>query len=155
MAAAMDEAKSDQYERNHLAGKLAMVELHVLDLKDRLSKETARSAELQATLADVRKKHEETERKVMSELERARTEKMNQSAMVEELLEELTNVQKDVGEKEEVIAVMMKRSNIDRQEREEMLHQLAVTKAKWKAAETKKDRWKRLAEERARNVPAG
>jgi DNA repair exonuclease SbcCD ATPase subunit len=155
MAAAMDEAKSDQHERNHLAGKLAMVELHVLDLKDRLSKETARSAELQATVADVRKKHEETERKAMSELERARTEKMNQSAMVEELLEELTNVQKDVGEKEEVIAVMMKRSNVDRQEREEMLHQLAVTKAKRKAAETEKDRWKRLAEERARNVPAG
>lgn len=162
MAAAMDEARSDQHERNQLAGKLAMVELRVLDLKDKLSKETAKNAELQMAIADVTRKHEETENKLMSDLKSVKREiesitaaKMNQNAMIEELLEELTNLQKDVGDKEEVIAVLMKRSNIDRQEREELLHQLASAKTKRKAVETEKDRWKRLAEERARNVPAG
>ncbi|KAG0587963.1 hypothetical protein KC19_2G205000 [Ceratodon purpureus] len=165
MAAAMDEARSDQHERNQLAGKLAMVELCLLDHKDKLSKETAKSADLQVTIAGVNRKHEETEHKLMcamSELESAKREiesitaaKMNQNAMIEELLEELTDLQKDVGDKEEIIAVLMKRSNIDRKEREELLHQLAHAKTKRKAAETEKDRWKRLAEERARNVPVG
>lgn len=165
MAAAMDEARSDQHERNQLAGKLAMVELCASDLKEKLSKEMARTGELQVTIADVTQRNEETERKLTcaaTELESAKREaeavsaaKMNQNAMIEELLEELTNSRKDVDDKEEIIAVLMKRSNIDRQEREQLLHQLAHAKSKRKAAETEKDRWKRLAEERARNVPAG
>ena len=165
LAAAMDEARSDQHERNQLAGKLTMVELCLLDHKDKLSKETAKNAELQMVIADVTRMHEEAENELMcamSDLESSKREiesvfaaKMNQNAMIEELLEELTNLQKDVGDKEEVIAVLMKRSNIDRQEREELLHQLALAKSKRKALETEKDRWKRLAEERARNVPVG
>lgn len=164
VAAAMDEARSDQHERNQLAGKFAMVEMCVLDLRDKLSKETAKNDELQSAIADVTRKHEEAEIKLMcamSDLDSVRREiesisaaKMNQDAMVEVLLDDVKNLRKDVDDKEEVIAVLMKRSNIDRQEREELLHQLAQNKAKRKSAETEKDRWKRLAEERARTAPA-
>ncbi|KAG0571155.1 hypothetical protein KC19_6G215300 [Ceratodon purpureus] len=165
MGQAMQEARADQHERNQLAGKLAMVELCVSDLKEKLSREMAKNAELQEVIADVRRKHEETENKLMcamSELDTGRREmesvsaaKMNQNAIIEELLDNLKLLQKDVNEKEEVIAALMKKSNTERKEREELFNHLAQTKSKRKAAETEKDRWKRLAEERARNmVPA-
>lgn len=155
MTTAMEEARADQREREQLAGKL-----------EKLSKEMAKNAELHEVLANVRRKHEETENKLrcaMSELDNGRREmesvsaaKMNQNAIIEELLDNLKSLQKDVNGKEEVISILMKRSNTDRKEREELLQQLAQEKSKRKATEAEKDRWKRLAEERARNmVPAG
>lgn len=166
MAQATQEARADQHERNQLAGKLAMVELCISDLKEKLSKEMAKNAELQEVLADVRRKHEETETQLMcamSELDSGRREmesvyaaKINQNAIIEELLDNLKNLQKDVNEKEDVIAALVKKSSTERKEREEILHHLSQTKSKRKAVEAEKDRWKRLAEERARNiVPAG
>ena len=165
IAQARQEVRTDQHERNQLAGKLAMVELCVSDLKEKLLKEMAKNAELQEVIADVRRKHEDTENKLlyaMSELDSGRREmesisaaKMNQNAIIEELLDNLKILQNDVNEKEEVIAALMKKSNTERKEREELLHHLAEMKSKRKAAEAEKDRWKRLAEERARNmVPA-
>jgi len=75
--------------------------------------------------------------------------------VIEELWDDLTLLQKDVDEKEEVIAVLLKRASIDREEKEDLSMHLAQAKSKRKAAEAEKDRWKRLAEERARIVPIG
>lgn len=155
IASAMEEAQADQHERDQLAAKL-----------DKLSKEVEKNAELQEALANVMRKNEEMENRLrcaMSELRNEKRDmesiseaKMNQNAIIEELLDNLKSLQSDVNEKEEVISVLMKRSNKDRKEKEEHLQQLAQAKAKRKAAEAEKDRWKRLAEERARNmVPAG
>lgn len=165
MTAAMDESRADQHDCIQISGKLAMLELCVSDLKGKLSKEMARNAELQEVIADVKRKHEEAEINLMcakSDHDRARSEiesisaaKLNQNAIIEELLESLTCLQKEVNDKEEVIAVLMKRTNTDRREKEELLRELSHAKAKRKSADTEKDRWKRLAEERARIVPAG
>lgn len=126
--------QADQHERTQLAAKL--------------ENQVAKNGELQEALADVRRKYHETENK----MESISVAKMNQNAIIEELLDNLKTLQKDVNEKEEVISVLMKRSSKE----EELLQQLAQEKSKRKAAEAEKDRWKRLAEERARNmVPAG
>ena len=165
MIATMEEARSDQHERNQLAGKLAMVELLVADLKEKLSNETAKKDELSELMTDVKGKQEEAESKLavaMLDLENARREiesltatKNDQNAVIEELWDDLTLLQKDVDEKEEVIAVLLKRASVDREEKEDLSMHLSQAKSKRKAAEAEKDRWKRLAEERARIVPIG
>ncbi|XP_024393565.1 uncharacterized protein [Physcomitrium patens] len=165
LAAASDEARSDQRERNQLAGKLAMMESCVSNLKEKISKETAKNRELQAVIADISDKHEEAERmlkcatadlaSMTGEVKSMSEANVKKNVMVEELSDDLLKLQKDIDDKEEVISVILKKSDIDRKEREDLLLELAHVKSKRKAAEYEKDRWKRLAEERARTCSSG
>ncbi len=150
MMTAMEEAQSEEHERNALAAKLAIAESIAAELSEKLSSELADAMRQRVVLQDLKTKQQETEReliKALEELQNARTE-----------LTHIAVVRKEVEDKEEVISAMLRRASREKEDKDELAKELALSEVKRKYAENLMHRWKSLAaaeeeEERGRRRP--
>jgi hypothetical protein len=158
MMRAIEEAQSEEQERNELAGKLVKAEAIAAELRERIATDDSnKRQQQQAFMAQIAAKHQETERKLEAALEHLEKAKadivavtQNRDATIAKLLLDLATLQKDLDDKEEVIRVMLLRASIEREEKEELAREVSHSKALRKQAESEKERWKRLADERGR-----
>ncbi|CAM6012681.1 unnamed protein product [Sphagnum balticum] len=148
-----------------LAGKLSTAEIDASELRKKLATVISNSMKHLAAVADATAKHEEMENKLVNatkemevmrrDLESAASAKRTQNTIIEELLSDVMTIQKDLIEKEEILAVTLTRASIDREEKHNLEKELVYAKRKRKAVEVEKDRWKRLAEERRHTSSSG
>jgi hypothetical protein len=158
MMRAIEEAQSEEQERNELAGKLVKAEAIAAELRERIATDDSnKRQQQQAFMAQIAAKQQETERKLEAALEHLEKAKadivavtQNRDATIAKLLLDLATLQKDLDDKEEVIRVMLLRASIEREEKEELAREVSQSKALRKQAESEKERWKRLADERGR-----
>lgn len=143
-----------------LAAKLSTAEIDASELRKKLATVISNSMKHLAAVADATAKYEEMENKLVNatkemevmqrDLESAASAKRSQNTIIEELLSDVMTIQKDLIEKEEILAVTLTRASLDREEKHNLEKELVYAKRKMKAVEVEKDRWKRLAEERHR-----
>jgi chromosome segregation ATPase len=148
-----------------LAGKLSTAEIDASELRKKLATVISNSVKHLAAVADATAKHEEMENKLVNatkemevmqrDLESAASAKRTQNTIIEELLSDVMTIQKDLIEKEEILAVTLTRASIDREEKHNLEKELVYAKRKRKAVEVEKERWKRLAEERRHTSSSG
>lgn len=147
---AMEEAQSEEHERNALAAKLAIAESIAAELSEKLSSELADAMRQRVVLQDFKTKQQETEReliKALEELQNARAE-----------LTHIAVVRKELEDKEEVISAMLRRASREKEEKDDLAKELALSEVKRKHAENLMHRWKSVAaaeeeEERGRRRP--
>jgi hypothetical protein len=137
MMTAMEEVQSEEHERNALAAKLAIAESIAAELSEELSSELADAMRQRIVLQDLKTKQQETEReliKALEELQNARTE-----------LTHMAVVRKEVEDKEEVISAMLRRASREKEEKDDLAKELALSEVKRKHAENLMHRWKSVA----------
>lgn len=137
MMTAMEEAQSEEHERNALAAKLAIAESIAAELSEKLSSELADAMRQRVVLQDLKTKQQETEReliKALEEIQNARTE-----------LTHIAVVRKEVEDKEEVISAMLRRASREKEEKDLLAKELALSEVKRKHAESLMHRWKSVA----------
>ena len=157
---AMEEAQSEEHELNELTSRLSIAEALAAELSEKLAKEVTISANRELLVAQITADQQSTNSKLVSvreELEITRThlESLgaatdNHTATSEKLLSEMASLQQDVEDKEEVIATMLMRATIEREEKEDLAEELAQIKCNRNSAEGEIDRWNALVEERGR-----
>jgi hypothetical protein len=157
MMTAMEDAQSEEHERNEVAEKLVKAEAIATELRVKIAIEDSNRMQQQAFIAEIAAKQQETERQletVLESLEKAKADiavvTENHAATIEKLSHDLSTLQEDLDDKEEVIRVMLRRASVEREEREALARELSQSTTLRKQRESEKERWKRLAEERAR-----
>lgn len=167
--ATMEEAKAEQQEKNALAGKLAIVDGVVTELREKIAyaveereqaiahaveKHEASVVELKAQQSWLEQKSSqafEDLKAAQSEICRLTAERKRYDELFGRLTSELNKLEEEVRDKDELISAMLKKTNANAEERHELERELAVTKAKHMHAEREKETWKRLVEEKTRS----
>ncbi|ERN14063.1 hypothetical protein AMTRI_Chr01g133620 [Amborella trichopoda] len=74
-------------------------------------------------------------------------------AMVQKLSEEILRMQKEADQKDKVVSAMLRKSKLDTGEKQKLLKDLKILKAKRKQAELETERWRDLYESKVRPIP--
>lgn len=82
------------------------------------------------------------------ELEELSEKKEEAVAMVDKLSDEILKLQKDAEQKDKILSAMLRKSKIDSAEKQMLLKEVKISKAKKKQAEMEMDRWRSLCESR-------
>ncbi|KAJ0986135.1 hypothetical protein J5N97_004491 [Dioscorea zingiberensis] len=82
------------------------------------------------------------------ELEEAAEQKEEAAAMVDKLSDEILKLQKDAEQKDKILSAMLRKSKIDSAEKQMLLKEVKISKAKKKQAEMESDRWRSMCESR-------
>lgn len=80
------------------------------------------------------------------ELEEVFEQKEEAAAMVEKLSEEFVKVQKDAEQKGKIVSAMLRKAKHDTAEKQALLKEVKITRAKKKQAELEAERWKSMLE---------
>ncbi|XP_020594300.1 interaptin [Phalaenopsis equestris] len=80
------------------------------------------------------------------ELEEVFEQKEEAAAMLEKLSEEFVKVQKDAEQKGKIVSAMLRKAKHDTAEKQALLKELKITRAKKKQAELEAERWKSACE---------
>ncbi|KAL0921230.1 hypothetical protein M5K25_008286 [Dendrobium thyrsiflorum] len=80
------------------------------------------------------------------EIEEVFEQKEEAAAMVEKLSEEFVKVQKDAEQKGKIVSAMLRKAKHDTAEKQALLKEVKITRAKKKQAELEAERWKSMLE---------
>lgn len=166
MMATVEAAEAERQGRNELQQKYSRAEAMVEDLKEKLSKETEeREAEFRrhkAAFIDFVSNQRQMKvemSQALRQLESAKreceiilNEKKEAEAVNQSLSLQIAHFEKDIQEKDEVVSTMLKISNVDAEERQELQKELKISKALRRQAELEAERWKRECEGKSHNT---
>ncbi|XP_010520968.1 PREDICTED: myosin heavy chain, striated muscle isoform X3 [Tarenaya hassleriana] len=152
----------DEHKHKELEEKLAKTEKEAQELREKLEKETQEhSAELwkQKTtflelVSSQRQLEAELGRAVKQneakkhELDLAMEQQEESTSMAEKLSSELLKMRKDLEQKDRILSTMLGKSNLDIAEKQMLLKEIKVSKAKKKQAEQEKEKWRTMSESR-------
>ncbi|RRT72543.1 hypothetical protein B296_00018016 [Ensete ventricosum] len=82
------------------------------------------------------------------ELEEVLERKQEAAAMVDRLSREMVNMQKDSEQKDKILSAMLRKSKLDAAEKQRLLKEVKMSKAKKKQAELEMERWRNMWESR-------
>lgn len=88
------------------------------------------------------------QRRVEAEMGRATRQKEESVLMVQKLSAEMVKMQKDLEQKDKILSATMRRSKLDTAERQLLLKEVKLSKAKRKEAELESERWRVVSESR-------
>eukprot|EP00250_Pteridium_aquilinum_P015892 c22823_g1_i1 orf=1102-3486(+) len=158
--ATMEEAQIEKQEKNVLAEKLASVECSLSQLQDKVSMEAENHA---LELIKHKEALEQLETRVKeAEIENSRAlqeltvaqaslaalihEKNHCEGLIADMSIEITQQQRSVQGKDDLISAMLKKANADTEVRKELERELAFMNAKLGHAEREREKWRRLFE---------
>ncbi|KAK1301783.1 hypothetical protein QJS10_CPB12g00812 [Acorus calamus] len=82
------------------------------------------------------------------EFESVFEQKEEMVGMVQRISEEEVKVRKDSEQKEKILSALLRKSKLDKMEKQMLLKELKASKARWKQAEVKAEKWKGMCESR-------
>ncbi|KAK8934036.1 hypothetical protein KSP39_PZI015717 [Platanthera zijinensis] len=143
-----------------LEEKLLSSEREVEELRERANKEDSNhmlelrrhKAAFTELVSDQRRLEGETARllreadSAKEELEEALEQKEEAMAMVESLSEEFVRLQKDADQKGKIVSAMIRKAKHDTAEKQALLKEVKITRAKKKQAELEGERWRSMCE---------
>lgn len=118
---------------------------HVLEIrrhKAAFTELVSKQRQLEAEMACMFRQVDEAKQ----ELEEAFEQKEEAAAMVEKLSEEFVKVQKDAEQKGKIVSAMLRKAKHDTAEKQALLKEVKITRAKKKQAELEAERWKSMWE---------
>ncbi|KAJ0961119.1 hypothetical protein J5N97_000934 [Dioscorea zingiberensis] len=157
-----EELEGELKKRRELEERVKMAEEVAEELGERVKKEAEEhSAELwkhktafMELVSDQRQLEAEMGRVLRQaeaakrELEEAAEQKEEGAAMVDKLSDEILKLQKDAEQKDKILSAMLRKSKIDSAEKQMLLKEVKISKAKKKQAEMESDRWRSMCESR-------
>lgn len=166
MMATVEAAEAERRERNELQQKLSGAAAMVEELKEKLSKETEeREAEFRrhkAAFIDFVSNQRQMKvemSQALRQLESAQreceiilNEKKEAEAVNQSLSLQIAHFENDIQEKDEVLSTMLKVSNADAEERQELEKELKISKTLRRQAELEAERWRRECEGKNHNT---
>lgn len=161
----VEAAEAERRGRNELQQKLSGAEAMVEELKEKLSKEIEeREAEFRrhkAAFIDFVSNQRQMKvemSQALRQLESAQreceiilNEKKEAEAVNQSLSVQIAHLEKDIQEKDEVASTMLKISNADAEERQELEKELKILKTLRKQAELEAEKWRRECEGKSHN----
>lgn len=161
----VEAAEAERRGRNELQQKLNGAEAIVEELKEKLSKETEeREAEFRrhkAAFIDFVSNQRQMKvemSQALRQLESAQreceiilNEKKEAEALNQSLSVQIAHLEKDIQEKDEVVSSMLKISNADAEERQELEKELKISKTLRRQAELEAEKWRRECEGKSHN----